>query len=317
MSGPSAPRSSQVAAALSDRLKGEVRFDELTRTLYATDASVYQETPLAVAFPQDESDIAALINFAGEHGIGLIPRTAGTSLAGQVVGSGVVVDVSRHFTRILDIDPGRRRARVQPGVVRNELNLALRPHGLWFAPETSTANRAMLGGMFGNNSCGSNSVVYGSTREHVIEVSGFLADGCRATFGPLSPSEFAARCAADDDGLETRLYRDIAILLGDARHREAIAHSAPRPEIHRRNTGYALDRLMDSVVFDPAGARPFNFCQLLAGSEGTLFFATELLVNCEPLPPREGALVVGHFNSVDEALRANLVALRHRHSRAS
>jgi FAD/FMN-containing dehydrogenase/Fe-S oxidoreductase len=170
----------------------------------------------------------------------------------------------------------------------------------------------MLGGMLGNNSCGSNSVVYGSTREHVIEVTGFLADGNKATFGPLTREEFTARSAAKDNRLETGLYRDIATLLGDEAHRRAIEETAPRPEIHRRNTGYALDRLMDCAVFRPGSTRPFNFCQLLAGSEGTLFFATEITVNCVPLPPTEAALVVAHFSTVDEALRGNLVALRHK-----
>ncbi len=153
------------------------------RTLYATDASVYREMPQAVAMPKTEGDICKLVRFAREHGTSLIPRTAGTSLAGQVVGAGIVVDVSRHFTRIVEIDATRRRVRVQPGVVRNELNLALAPHGLFFAPETSTQNRCMIGGMVGNNACGANSVVYGSTREHLVSVRAVLSDGSIAEFG--------------------------------------------------------------------------------------------------------------------------------------
>ena len=147
---------------LSREMQGEVDWSSLGRTLYGTDASAYQETPLAVAFPETEEDLGLLIRFANQHRIGLIPRTAGTSLAGQVVGSGIVVDVSRHWNRILDINPDERWVRVQPGVIRDELNMALVEHGLLFGPETSTANRAMVGGMLGNNSCGSNSVVYGS-----------------------------------------------------------------------------------------------------------------------------------------------------------
>ena len=141
---------------LAATLAGELRFDALTRAIYATDASEYQEHPVAVAFPRAEEDLARLLAFAREHRLGLIPRTAGTSLAGQVVGSGIVVDLGRHLDRILAIDPERRRVRMQPGVIRNELNLALKPHGLFFTPETSTANRAMIGGMVGNNSCGAN-----------------------------------------------------------------------------------------------------------------------------------------------------------------
>jgi hypothetical protein len=155
---------------LSAELEGVLHFDATMRRLYATDASVYREMPQAVALPKSEGDICKLIRFAREHGTSLIPRAAGTSLAGQVVGAGIVVDVSRHLTRILEIDPVRRRVLVQPGVVRNELNLALAPHGLFFAPETSTQNRCMIGGMVGNNACGANSVVCGSTREHLVSL---------------------------------------------------------------------------------------------------------------------------------------------------
>ena len=152
--------------ALEVNFAGEIQLDHLTRTLYATDASAYQETPLAVAFPKNDSDIVALVKLAGDLGVGLIPRTAGTSLAGQVVGAGIVVDVSRHFTRILEINPEEKWVRVQPGVIRDELNLELESHGMLFGPETSTSNRAMIGGMVGNNSCGSNPIVYGSPRPY-------------------------------------------------------------------------------------------------------------------------------------------------------
>ena len=171
---------------LASELDGALHFDATMRTLYATDASVYREMPQAVALPRTEEDIRKLVRFAREHGTSLIPRTAGTSLAGQVVGSGIVVDVSRHFTRVLEVDAARRRVRVQPGVVRNELNLVLTPHGVFFAPETYTQNRCMIGGMVGNNACGANSVVYGSTREHLVSARAVLSDGSIAEFGPLS-----------------------------------------------------------------------------------------------------------------------------------
>lgn len=158
---------------LAAELEGGLHFDATTRTLYATDASVYREMPQAVAFPKTEGDICKLVHFARKRGTSLIPRTAGTSLAGQVVGAGIVVDVSRYLTRILQIDSSEHRVRVQPGVVRNELNLALASHGIFFAAETSTQNRCMIGGMVGNNSCGSNSMVYGSTRDHVISHAPF------------------------------------------------------------------------------------------------------------------------------------------------
>jgi FAD/FMN-containing dehydrogenase len=295
---------------LASRISGRLETGEALRRLYATDASEYQEMPAAVVFPESEDDLREIIRFARRNRLGLIPRAAGTSLAGQCVGNGLVVDISRHFTRILAIDANSRRVRVQPGVVRNELNHALAPHGMFFAPETSTANRAMIGGMVGNNSCGSNSIAYGSTREHLVSARGFLSDGSEVTFGPLTRDEFAAKCQGPDT-LETRIYRNLRAMLGDPENRRAITENFPLASIPRRNTGYALDLLMDAEVFDPGSNNPFNVCKLIAGSEGTLFFATEIELDCSPLPPPHAALVCGHFASVDESLRANLLALPH------
>ena len=297
-------------AALASQLRGELHTGMTLRRLYATDASEYQEMPAGVAFPADEADIGKIVRLAHTHHLGIIPRTAGTSLAGQCVGSGLVVDVSKHLAEILAIDPAMGRVLVQPGVVRNEFNHALAPHGLFFGPETSTANRAMIGGMVGNNSCGSNSIIYGSTRDHLVSLRGFLSDGSEATFGPLTPAEFAAKCAGPDT-LETHIYQRIHALLGAPENRRQITENFPRPSIQRRNTGYALDLLMDADVFDPASDKPFNLCKLIAGSEGTLFFATEIELNGSPLPPPHVALVCGHFASIDESLRANLLALPH------
>lgn len=293
---------------LASRLQGDIYVDTAMRTLYATDASVYREMPQAVALPKSEQDVVELVHFAREHGTALVPRTAGTSLAGQVVGAGIIVDVSRYLNRIVEIDVAARRARVQPGVVRNELNLALASHGLFFAPETSTQNRAMIGGMVGNNSCGANSVVYGSTREHLLSARSVLSDGSIAEFGPLSSAEFTVKCSGS--GLEAAIYRRTSELLGEADNRAAIAQEFPKKSIHRRNTGYALDSLAACAPFSPDGP-PFNLCRLLAGSEGTLAFLTEITVACEPLPPPESALVCVHCSTIDEALRANLVALRY------
>ncbi len=298
---------------ISASFDGEFHTRDVMRRLYATDASEYQEMPLAVAIPRSESGIRELIKFAAANRIGLIPRTAGTSLAGQCVGAGIVVDCSRFLTKILSIDTATRRVRVQPGVVRNELNLALKPHGFLFGPETSTANRAMIGGMVGNNSCGSNSVVYGSTREHLVSVRGFFSDGSEVTFGPLTPEAFAAKCDGPDT-LETRIHREVRDLLSDPTNRAAIRDNYPKPSIPRRNTGYALDMLMDCAVFDPASPKPFNLCKLIAGSEGTLFLAAEIELNIEPLPPLHAGLLCAHFSDVDEALHATLVALRHQPS---
>lgn len=295
---------------LSASISGKLHTGTTMRRLYATDASEYQELPLGVVFPENETDLREIIRFANEHRIGLIPRTAGTSLAGQCVGGGLVVDVSRHYTKILKIDRASGRVRVQPGVVRNELNQVLAREGLFFGPETSTANRAMIGGMMGNNSCGSNSIVYGSVREHLVSVRGFLSDGSEATFGPLTKPEFEAKCKGRD-GLETRIYQSLRDLLENPENRRQIVENFPLASIPRRNTGYALDLLMDAEVFDPTSRHPFNLCRLIAGSEGTLFFAVEIELDCSPLPPPHSALVCGHFTSVNEALQANLLALPH------
>lgn len=292
------------------RMSGELYFDQTMRSLYATDASEYQELPVAVAIPKSEEDLKELLLYAAHRRVGLIPRTAGTSLAGQVVGAGIVVDLGKHLNKIIRIDPEQRRVWVQPGIVRNELNHYLQPHHLFFAPETSTANRAMIGGMVGNNSCGANSIVYGSTREHLISARGFLSDGSEVIFGPLTTEEFHAKCASGDT-LEARIYCFIRDLLSDPENRKAIQENYPDPEVTRRNTGYALDMLMDCKVFDPTSEKPFNLCQLIAGSEGTLFLGVEFELRCEPLPP-PGALMCAHFETINDSLKATLIAMAHR-----
>jgi FAD/FMN-containing dehydrogenase/Fe-S oxidoreductase len=302
------PPSSPPLGDLAARLRGKLLLDDVTRTIYATDASEYQERPLAVALPETEADVRELILFAARHRVGIVPRAAGTSLAGQVVGGGIVVDAGRHLNGVLALDAQARRVRVQPGVVRNELNRFLAGHGLFFPPETSTAGWAMIGGMVGNNSCGANSIAWGTTRDHLVSVRGFLADGSEVTFGPLTAEGFAAKCAGPDT-LETRIYREIRALLGDQANRQLIRDSFPRPEVTRRNTGYALDALMDAACFDPTRDRPFNFCQLIAGSEGTLFFGVEYELNVIPLPP-PGALLCVHCRTVDEALRGTVIVMR-------
>ncbi len=308
---PVLPKPAPALEQLKQQLTGTLHTGTVMRKLYATDASEYQEFPQAVAFPENEQDVATLIRFAARHRIGLIPRTAGTSLAGQVVGGGIVVDIGKYLNQILSLDADKRRVRVQPGVVRNELNQYLQPHGLLYGPETSTANRAMIGGMVGNNSCGSNSVVYGSARDHLISCRGFLSDGSEVTFGALTEEEFAAKCAGPEDSLEAQIYRCCRDLLGDKANRDLITNSFPKSSIPRRNTGYALDQLMDARVFDPASDKPFNLCQLIAGSEGTLFFGVEFEIDLNPLPPKHSALLCAHFVDVDQSLRAVLHALPH------
>lgn len=298
------------------QLEGDY-FDDFTiRTLYATDASAYRELPTAVTIPKSVDDLKKLIAYARSTQQSLIPRTAGTSLAGQVVGKGIVVDVSKHFNQILELNAEERWVRVQPGVVRDELNLFLKPHGLYYGPETSTANRAMIGGMVGNNSCGSNSVVYGSAREHLLSVKAILADGTETEFAAIDAPALANQVqrAAQKNGSATlldQIYLRTNAILGDPANQAEIRKNFPKRTIERRNTGYALDMLLECAPYTPDG-EPFNFCKLIAGSEGTLCFLTEIKLNVVPLPPKESGLVAVHCHSVDEALRATLVALKYR-----
>jgi FAD/FMN-containing dehydrogenase/Fe-S oxidoreductase len=312
---------------LAKELAGELYLDDVMRTLYATDASAYREMPLAVAIPKDESDIQKLIAFAHKNNSSIIPRTAGTSLAGQVVGNGIIVDVSRTFTKILELNKEEHWVRVQPGVVRDELNFFLKQNGLFFGPETSTANRAMMGGMVGNNSCGSNSIVYGSTRNHLMEVKGFLSDGSFVEFKSLSPKgEFSFESKLKIEGLEGDIYRHIYKVLSDEDNQNEIRKEFPKMSIERRNTGYAIDELLETEVFTTQGQNEtiktpplsgvasggsFNFCKLIAGSEGTLMFITEIKLHVNPLPPKIQGLVCVHVHTVDESLRANLIALKY------
>ncbi len=293
---------------LATRLEGELKYDTLTKTLYATDASVYREIPLAVAFPKSEADIQKLIQFAKAHKTSLIPRTAGTSLAGQCVGNGIVVDVSKHFTEILEFNAVEKWVRVQPGVVRDELNRFLKPHGLFFSPITSTANRAMIGGMVGNNSSGTTSIVYGTTRDKVMELKTMLSDGSQAVFGPISITEFEKKCVMD--GLEGSLYRQVRETLSQPGIQKNIRDHFPKKSIHRRNTGYAVDALLDSNLFTEGG-EAFNFCQLLAGSEGTLAFTTEVKIKLDPLPEPVEIVVAAHFTSINQSMKAAQVAMKH------
>jgi FAD/FMN-containing dehydrogenase/Fe-S oxidoreductase len=293
---------------LAAELDGEFYFDNTMRTLYATDASAYREMPLAVAMPASTDDIKKLIDFASRNNTSLIPRTAGTSLAGQVVGEGIIVDVSKHFTQILELNTEERWVRVQPGVIRDELNMFLKPYGLFFGPETSTANRAMIGGMVGNNSCGSNSIVYRSTREHLLEVKTILSDGTEASFSSLTLDDFHQKC--EGNTLEAQIYKTTRRLLSDYDNQTAIRKEFPKKTVERRNTGYAVDMLLETAPFT-AGGSDFNFCSLIAGSEGTLAFMTEIKLNIVPLPPAVTGLLCVHFNSVDEALHANLIAVKY------
>ncbi len=294
---------------LAQQLSGEFYFDSTAKhqmqlRAYATDASVYQEMPLAVAIPTDEKDLQTLIVFAQQHSITLIPRAAGTSLAGQVVGAGIVVDISKHFTQMIEVNVKEQWCRVQPGVIRDDLNSYLKGFGLMYGPETSTANRAMIGGMVGNNSCGLHSIVWGSARDHLMEATVLLSDGSKAIFKERDWAEIDSL-----QGFEKQIYTQLFELLQNKEQQQLIREQFPSKEVVRRNTGYALDALLDMQPFTENGT-VFNLCKLLAGSEGTLGFITELKLNLLPLPPKEVGVLIVHCSTLVESLYANIEVLK-------
>jgi FAD/FMN-containing dehydrogenase/Fe-S oxidoreductase len=297
---------------LAVSLEGDLRTDTMLLTAYATDASVYKENPMAVVYPKGAPDIRKVLLFASEEKIGVTIRGGGTSLAGQVVSPGIIVDVSKYMNRILEINREERWARIEPGVVLDELNMKAREYELFFGPETSTSNRCNLGGMVGNNACGSHSLVYGSTRDHTIELKTLLSDGTEALFGSVGRETFEDKCLLKS--LEGEIYRNIKTILEDKENKKSINEGYPDPKIHRRNTGYALDLLLNSNLFEESSDRGFNFCNLLAGSEGTLAVTTEIKINLVPLPPVNKALVCVHLNRRNDAFKANLIVLRYKPS---
>ena len=291
--------------SLLKNFEGELHFkdtvtDQAIKAVYSTDASVYQEKPLAVAIPKTIEDIKKLIQLANEQMITLIPRAAGTSLAGQVVGNGLVVDISKNFINILEVNQSEKWVRVQPGVIRDDLNAYLKPYGLMFGPETSTSSRAMIGGMIGNNSCGLHSIIWGATRDNLLEVNALLSDGNEVVFKDLDEKSFQEKCKLES--LEGKIYQNISDLINTTENQQAIKEGFPKANVTRRNTGFALDAILGETV---------NLSKLIAGSEGTLCFITEAKLKLIDLPPAEVGMVAVHTKTLNEALLANLVALQH------
>jgi FAD/FMN-containing dehydrogenase/Fe-S oxidoreductase len=299
-----------IFSTLQKELHGDLYTDDLQKILYATDASSYRELPLAVTRPKDKEDVKKIIEFVRSIKSSIIPRGAGTSLAGQVVGSGIVVDVSKYMTGIVEFNRTEKWVVVEPGVILAELNKFLELYGLQFGPETSTANRCCMAGMAGNNSCGLHSLIYGSVRDHIIEMDVILSDGSEVTFRELTSEEFHRKCEDNPGSLETLIYRNIRELLSNPVNRDEIRKEFPHPELKRRNNGYALDTLMDSDPFTGNG-RKINICRLLSGSEGTLAFTTRMKLNLVPLPSKKTSLICAHFASLQDALKANILILKH------
>ncbi|HEX9531240.1 MAG TPA: FAD-binding and (Fe-S)-binding domain-containing protein, partial [bacterium] len=275
---------SEVERALRASVAGEVRFDPASRALYSTDASIYQILPLGVVIPRDDDDIAATLRIAADAGTPILPRGAGTSLAGQSIGRAIILDCSKYMSRILELDAAHPLARVQPGVVQDDLNQAARPHGLRLGPDTATSNRATLGGMIGNNSCGARSIVYGKMMDHVQELRVMLIDGTELHLRRPGPG----RPPAVVSGREDVIRRSVAAIV--ERNREEIDRRFPR--LLRRVSGYNLDAL----VRDPA-----DLINLLVGSEGTLGIVMEATVGLVP-QPASTVLAVVHFADLFAAL---------------
>lgn len=301
-------KKADIFKVLSSEIEGEIYLDNIHKIIYSTDASAYREHPSAIIIPKTKNDILKTIDFARKHNLSIIPRAAGTSLAGQVVGNGIVVDISKYFNKINKINTVEKWVDLQPGVVLDELNKILAKDNLFFGPETSTSNRCMIGGMVGNNSSGAKSLIYGTTREHIIELECILSDGSEVVFKELTKKAFENKCKLEN--IEGEIYRHIKKTLENPDNASEIRKQFPNPALNRRNTGYALDLLLNSEIFSDSSNK-FNFCKLLAGSEGTLAFITRIKLNLVDLPPKNNALVCVHAKSLQEVFEANLIALKY------
>ncbi len=289
-------RSRGLEQELRKLVSGEVRFDAFSKVLYSTDASIYQMEPVGVVIPLDKDDVLAVVDVARRSGVPILPRGGGTSLAGQTVNHAIVIDFSKHMDGILEVNREEKWARVQPGMVLDQLNRHLLTHRLQYAPDPSTSNRASVGGGIGNNSCGSHSVLYGKTSDHVIEVNTVLSDGSEARFGTIDGPELESKLSGEN--LESEIYRRV-LSISQENRKEILARY---PTIMRRVSGYNLDQFLNEG--------PVNLTQMLVGSEGTLSIITEAKVNLVPRP-KETALAVVHFRELAEACEATSVILEH------
>jgi FAD/FMN-containing dehydrogenase/Fe-S oxidoreductase len=293
------------ARHLEESIDGELQYDPLYRMLYAQDASVYEEQPAGVVFPKTTEDVQAIVEFAKTFEIPLIPRGGGTSLAGQCVGDGLVVDLGRHMNQILEVNVEERWVRVQPGVILDDLNRHLAQYDLFFGPDTSTSNRCMIGGMIGNNSCGSHSIYFGQTRDHLLELGVVLSDASYELLKPWTDDEWAEQLTRQDRlGEGLRALDDVL-----ENNAELIKERYPRPEVVRRNTGYALDIALGTSPYGHEGV-DFSLPKLLCGSEGTLGFTTEAKLNLVDRP-KLNVLICAHFGSLRSSLEATVAAVKH------
>src|SRR5881397_3416544 len=283
-------------------MRGDVRFDPISRLLYSTDASMYQVEPIGVVIPRDADDVQAAVEVARKHQVALLPRGGGTSLTGQTVNRALVLDFARHMNRVLEVNSEERWARVEPGLVQDELNHHVRPTGLLFGPDTSTSNRATLGGMLGNNSGGSHSIAYGLTVDHVIEVTALLADGTRVVFGDITRAELEAK--GRRSGLEGQIYREVARI----RDEYGDEIRARYPQHWRRVSGYNLNELVPAVGRRHATNGTLNVARLIVGSEGTFVGVVEAKMRLIRRPKKTAVEVI-HYREIQEALESSSAIL--------
>jgi FAD/FMN-containing dehydrogenase/Fe-S oxidoreductase len=288
-----AKENTELGNELKKRLKGEVKFDRMTRALYATDASIFQMDPIGVVFPKDVEDVVNTVAYAASEGFPVLPRGGGTGLAGQTVNHAVVMDFSKHMNQLSEMNSEEGWAWVEPGIVLDQLSALGAPHGLKFAPDPSTTNRGNIGGAIGNNSCGARSIVYGKTLDHVLELEVVLADGSVTSFKDLTSNELEAKLALQN--LEGQIYRDVRRIAEEQQAEIDLRY----PKIQRRVSGYNLDEILRD---------PTNMAKVVVGSEGTLVTFTRAKVRMVPRP-KSAALAVIHFNSIMESFEATVALL--------
>ena len=287
---------SQLEIDLAREIKGEVRFDTISKMLYRTDASIYEMEPEGVVIPRDIEDVVRTVKLAAQHGVPILPRGGGTSLAGQSVGQALHLDMSKFMNGVIEANLEERWVRVQPGVVLDELNAHLKPHNFLFAPDVATSSRANIGGMIGNNSCGAHSLIYGKTINHILELKVVLADGTQAILGPVDEREFARKAAQED--LEGQIYREVGRIA-----REYSSEIEERfPRVMRRVSGYNLDEFINP-------AQVFDLSKIVVGSEGTLCVVVEAKLNLVELP-RQTAVVACHFKGIVESMEGTVESLK-------
>ncbi len=291
---------------LNEVIDGDLKTDELHRKIYSTDASVYRIIPSAIVYPKNDKDVKEIILFASVYNISITPRATGTSLAGQTVGFGIIVDFSKYFTKVISFNPKDKEVCVQPGIIRDELNLFLKKNSLFFSPNTSTSNRATIGGMVGNNSSGSTSIKYGVTRDKVKKIKAVLSDGTTVEFGDISKQELCKKLKLNT--LEGDIYRYFHEI-NNEKTRKLIKTNLAKPEIHRRNTGYAIDSLLDQISNNSNDN--YNLCPIICGSEGTLILLTEITLSLDDLPPKQKIMFVAHFDSLDKCFKAVVPVMKH------